>query len=135
MLEDIDRHALFNELHRSIEQSATVTVEQLMAGSPDLSYPPNHGLTAEEEAALATIDKTPAMASALRKLIADSAAAPIFELLCLVEGVTDAEIPEDVQEADERVKELMLHDGFNESYWAWRRRRPDPGWKLDTYEE
>ena len=28
----------------------------------------------------------------------------------------------------------MSHDQFFESYWEWRERRPDPGWKLDTYE-
>lgn len=134
MFEGIDRHALFNELHRSVERSAAVAVEQLMTGVPDLAYPPNHGFSPDEQTALASIPKTAEMWSALRKLIASTAATPIFDLLCLLDGVTDAEQPEDVQDADAMATELMLHDGFYESYWAWRRRRPDPGWRLDTYE-
>ncbi|MEO2091977.1 MAG: hypothetical protein ABGY75_21190 [Gemmataceae bacterium] len=134
MLEDIDRHALFDELHRSVERSASAAVEQLLAGAPNLAYPPNYGLTPDEQAALASIQKSPAMGSALRKLIASAAATPIFDLLCLVDGVADAEMPQDVRESDATAVELMLHDGFYESYWAWRRRRPDPGWRLDTYD-
>lgn len=133
MLEDIDRHALFNELHSSVERSATVAVEQLMAGIPDLLYPPNHGFLPDEEAALMSITKTSAMARALRKLLASTAATPIFDLLSLVDGVADAPELDDVQEADSPAVDGMLHDGFYESYWAWRRRRPDPGWRLDTH--
>ncbi len=134
MLEDIDRHALFNELHRSVEQSATAAVEQLMTGIPDLAYPPNHGFLPDEVAALASIPKGPAMERALRKLIASAAATPIFDLLCLVDGVADAPELADVLESDSTAVDLMFHDGFYDSYWAWRRRRPDPGWRLDTYE-
>jgi hypothetical protein len=134
VLEDINRHALFNELHRSVEQSATVAVEQLMSGTPDLTYPPNHGFLADEVAALASIPKSQAMERALRKLIASAAATAIFDLLCLVDGVADAPELEDVRDSDSTAVDLMLHDGFYESYWAWRRRRPDPGWRLDTYE-
>jgi hypothetical protein len=135
VLEDIDRHALFNELHRSVERSAATAVEQLVAGTPELTYPPNHGFSADEAAALASIRKTAAMESALRKLIASAAATPVFDLLCLADGVADAASLADVQDADSMAVELMLHDGFYESYWAWRRRRPDPGWRLDTYKE
>lgn len=134
MLEDIDRHALFNVLHGNVEQSATKTIEQLMAGTPDLIYPPNYGLLPDEEAALASIPKTLAMERALRKLVASAVATPIFDLLCLVDGVADAPLLDDVQDADLSAANLMLHDGFFESYWAYRRRRPVPGWRLDTYD-
>ena len=133
MLEDIDRHALFNELHCSIERTATSAVKELMSGVPDLIYPPNHGLLQDEESALASIAKGPAMERALRKLIASAAATPIFDLLCLADGVSDVPALGDIKATDLTATELMLHDGFYESYWAWRRRRPDPGWRLDTY--
>jgi hypothetical protein len=29
-------------------------------------------------------------------------------------------------------EDVFLHDDFFESYWLWRKRRPDPGWKLDN---
>ena len=134
MLEDIDRHSLFNELHRSVEQTATTSVEGLMAGGPSLAYPPNHGFSPDEETALASIPKTPAMERALRKMVASAAATTIFDLLCLIDGVADAPPVDDVVDSDATAVDLMLHDGFYESYWAWRRRRSDPGWRLDTYE-
>ncbi len=134
MLKDIDRNALFHEMHRSIEEAATVAVNQLTAGEPQLTYPPNHGLLPDELAALDAIPKTPAMERALRKLIADAAAYPIFHLLCLTDGVSDPTEVSDVDERDRVAAAMMLHDGFYESYWAWRRRRPDPGWRLDAYE-
>ncbi len=133
MFGGIDRHVLFHEIHRSIEESATVAVEQLMAGSPDLTYPPNHGLTPDEAAALESIPKTPEMERALRKVVASAAAGPLFRLFCLVDGVADPPVALEVEERD-RLADLPLHDGLFESYWAWRRRRLDPGWKLDTYE-
>jgi hypothetical protein len=134
VFEDIDRHALFNELHKSVERSAATVAEQLIAGIADLNYPPNYGFSSEEEAALAAIPKSPAMLSALRKVIASAAATPLFDLFCLVDGVADAERLEDILDSDATAAESMFHDGFYESYWAWRRRRPDPGWRLDTYE-
>lgn len=133
MLDNIDRHALFHEIHRAIEESATATVRQLMSGSPELSYPPNHGLSPDEIAALGSIKNTPEMQHALRKLIADAAAHPIFHLFSLAEGVVDPPTLEDVQDRERTAAEIMLHDGFYDSYWAWRRRRPDVGWRLDTY--
>ena len=134
MFEDIDRHALFNELHRTIEHSAASAVAELMHGVPELGYPPNHGFLPDEESALASIPRTPAMERALRKLIASAAASPMFDLLCLIDEVADAPAVEDVQDSDAMAIELMFHDGFYESYWAWRRRRPDPGWRLDKLE-
>jgi hypothetical protein len=104
-----------------------------MAGRPELTYPPNQGFLPDEAAAVDSIPRTPAMERALRKLIASAAAKPIFHLLCLADGVTEAPPLEDVQDRDETAVEIMLHDRFGESYWAWRRCRPDAGWRLDVY--
>jgi len=134
MLEDINRHALFHEMHRSVEETAAVVTDCLMKGSPDLTYPPNNGFSADEADALRSIPKTDAMARALRKLIADAASYPMFHLLCLADGVVDPPDLDDIEEGDHSAVQIALHDGFHESYWAWRRRRPDPGWRLDNYE-
>jgi hypothetical protein len=135
LLEEIDRRALFHEMHRTIEETATVTVRNLMRGSSDLTYPPNCGLSSDEIAALQSLKKTPAMETALRKVIADAAAYPIFHLLSIADGVADPPDINEVSADDQTAVEITLHDGFYESYWAWRRRRPDPGWRLDTYAE
>jgi hypothetical protein len=131
MLEEVSRHAMFQEIHRTIEESATRTAHALLVGYPDLTYPPNAGLLPDEIAALKSIPKSASMESALRKLFADAASHPVFHLMCLADGVADA--PE-FNGTEDRDDSLMLHDAFFESYWAWRKRRPDPGWKLDTYE-
>jgi hypothetical protein len=133
LLEGIDRHTLFHELHRSIEESASVAAGHLSRGSYDLTYPPNCGLSADEVAALQALPKSAALESALRKVIADAAAYPLFHLLSLADGVADPPIITDVPKDGHATADLMLHDGFNESYWDWRQRRPDPGWRLDTY--
>jgi hypothetical protein len=135
VLEKIDRQALFHEIHRSIEEAATATVERISAGEFTLTYPPNHGFSSDELAALELIPITPAMTSALRKLFANAAAYPVFHLFSLADGVADPPVLSDVQKSDHIAAELMLHDGFYESYWAWRCRRPDPGWRLDTFED
>ncbi len=135
LLEEIDRHALFHEMHRTIEETATVTASNLMRGAYDLTYPPNCGLLPDEAVALQSLMKSPAMESALRKVLADAAAYPMFHLLSIADGVADPPDIESVSADDQTAAEMMLHDGFYESYWAWRRRRPDPGWRLDTYAE
>lgn len=133
MLEKIARHALFHEIHRVIEETATVSAQRLVRGSPELTYPPNCGFSADEAAAIRSLTQTPAMESALRKIIADAAAYPIFHLLSFADGVADAPDIGEVAADEQTAVEIMLHDGFYESYWAWRRRRPDPGWRLDVY--
>lgn len=134
MLEDLDRHTLFHEMHRSIEEAATVSVKKLMDHAPELDYPPNHGFLPDELDALTSLPRTQALERALRKVIADAAAYPLFHLLCLLDGVADAPELEGVAACDQGDVEIMLHDGLYESYWAWRRRRADPGWRLDTYD-
>jgi hypothetical protein len=48
LLGDIDRHALFHEMHRSIEETATMAVQKLMAGAAEVIYPPNNGFLQDE---------------------------------------------------------------------------------------
>jgi len=96
----------------------------------------------EDAAVLRSASQGAVALPGLRKIIADAMAAPVFRLCCLIDGVAD---PDDAEgawptfhlaEADENAHEhLMLHDAFFDSYWLWRDRRPDPGWKLDTFED
>ena len=134
MFDQTDRHALFHEMHRSIEESATHSVRQLMEGVPELTYPPNHGFKKDELEALEALPRTPALERALRKIVADAVAHPLFHILSLADGVADFPELKDVRKVDQLATEIRLHDGFYESYWAWQRRRPDPGWRLDVYD-
>ena len=133
MLEDISRHALFHEMHRTIEEAATGALTRLMQGIPELTYPPNNGFLADELEALESLPRSPALERALRKIVANAAAYPLFHLMCLADGVADPPALGDMVDGD-AVDDDMLHDQFYETYWAWRRRRPDPGWLLDTYD-
>jgi len=119
-----------------------------------LSYPPNSGFTTAEGNALSGIPQVPGMESALRKTIASAAAAPLFRLLSILDGVADPPLgaPDEAgrcwlgaqiepnrwngeAEAIAKRESLgFLHNQFYESYWTWRNKRSDPGWKLDTHE-
>ena len=141
-LTEKQRTALLTDLHREIESVATRAV-RVMAGTretPDLAYPPNGGLTPVESAALASIPGNPALESALRKMVADAAAGAVFHLFCLIDGVADpinyegTWMPLPVGKGKD-ADGGMLHDQFVDSYWHWRKQRPDPGWLLDNYED
>lgn len=135
------RTALMTDLHRQIE-SAAVRAAQAIVGSqetPHLTYPPNGGLTPVERAALTSLTRSPALDSALRRVVADAAADAIFHLFCLLDGVADPinytgtwmPLPVGKGNADGG----MLHDEFMGSYWEWRSQRPDAGWRLDNFED
>src|SRR5687767_9568842 len=129
MLTHEQRLALFLEMHRNIEEAAAEAASQLMNSSPpDLVYPPNHGFTSEEELALARLPASPALESALRKVIASGASVPLFGLLQLFDGVRDPEhysriwlgirlhaVPEDGEEDDEEPP--FLYHQFGDTYW------------------
>jgi hypothetical protein len=141
VLTDSQRNALFVELHREIELAATRAAE-IIAGVklPNaLAYPPNGGFTSEEGAALSSAAPRPEAVAAFRKIIADAAAAPLFTLFSLLDGVSDPQdfdgqwAPFHIAHATDTEREhLMLHDVLFDSYWLWRDCRPNPGWSLDT---
>ena len=142
MLDDKQREALFVTVHREVEAAATKAAE-VIAGQmarPDLAYPPNGGLTPAEGDALAAVSLGPEAQAAVRKVVADAAAAPLFAFLSLLDGVADPDRfdgswgPFHIAPAtDAEYESLMLHDVLFDTYWLWRDRRPNPGWALDTY--
>ena len=141
MLTQRDKESLFIEVHRAIEAAATRTAAALRTGALELTYPPNAGLSPAEQAALESLHITPDSESALRKVVADAASAPLFQLFALLDGVGDPGGYDDVwlglvlsKPGEDEEGGEMLHDEFFDSYWWWRERRPDPGWKLDVYE-
>jgi hypothetical protein len=133
------------EMHRSIERAATGMAEQLQSSKiPSLLYPPNDGFTEDEIAAIRDLQISSSLKSALRKVIASAASEPLYHLICILDGIGDPmELDEpwlgarieprsNKTEGSEDIEPLRYD--FYESYWAWRHRRPNPGWRLDTYE-
>jgi hypothetical protein len=130
-------------LHRSIEQQSEAVAAKITAQAPRTpAYPPNGGLTDEEQAALKALEPDPALHSGLRKLIAGATAAVVFELFNFIDG-TGAPAGEqpwgafhiDKMSKDEARRQVFLHDTFYETYWDWRKVRPDPGWRLDVLKD
>ena len=132
--------AILIECHKAIEESASIAASKLVNQSctHDLIYPPNAGLSESELRALESLKNTPELESALRKIIANAAAIPLFSLFSCIDGVADPSTygkdwfglrlsqPVD-DESDE-----MLHDSFFEMYWRWQKIRNGTGWKLDN---
>lgn len=141
MLSPAQLDALMLEVHQAIEDSARIATGSLTPEGrpPHLAYPPNGGLSDEESVALSGLAENPHVVSGLRKVIADAIATPFFRFLNLLDGTGDPlHLKDDDWPGFELVEaengQQMLHDYFFESYWAWRERRPDPGWRLDNYE-
>ena len=141
MLSPAQMDALMLDVHRGIEDAARHATNALVADAkvPRLSYPPNGGLSDQERVALTGLADTPVTVSGLRKLIADAIAGSFFTFFNLLDGTGD---PMHLHGDDWPGFELveaenggqMLHEYFFETYWAWRDRRPDPGWRLDNLE-
>ena len=143
MLTDAQMTALMLHVHATIEDHARYAANAL-APSGRLSrpsYPPNGGYTEAEVAALDGLASTPDRVSGLRKLVAEAIASTVFSLFNVIDGTGDPLTSTDwlgfelVELDDDADVVPMLHDEFFETYWAWRERRPDPGWTLDMLDD
>jgi hypothetical protein len=139
-------NVLFLQIHKAIEETADKAATSLTNHSADelISYPPNGGLNEIESESLKTIKTDDNVKSGLRKVIADSCATVVFDILANIDGVSDPvtdfekwkgiKLVDDSDEI-EAPDDLMLHDKLYDSYWAWRKRRENKEWKLDNYVE
>jgi hypothetical protein len=139
--------ALLLDLNQDIEEYAEATVKQIIEerNFDFLSYPPNCGLTDLEKAELRKLDNNEHLKNALRKIISDNSAGVVFNMLNLIDGTGSPKLHYDnwsgVKLVDEEHQkgahqfDDMLHDGFFETYWEWRKVRGDKKWKLDTFDD
>ncbi len=127
------QQALFFEMHKEIAEATTVALNWFGVSQhgTDVTYPPGETLTTEERVALKNLELSPAARSALRKVVADTASAPLFRLFSLMDGVSDPELgdlefwsgvgfADKPSAADD--EETMLHDEFYSSYWEYKSR-------------
>ena len=127
-------------LHHSIERKSDALAAKIASQNPPApTYPPNGGLTTEEQAALKSLKPGAELHSGLRKLIAGATAAVVFELFNFIDGTGDpwgetawGSFHIDKMTKEEARRQIFLHDTFYETYWDWRKVRPDPGWRLDV---
>src|SRR5262249_45753367 len=91
IMTDAQRNLLFLELHKHIERVAQETAESLVGlrEPATVTYPPNGGLTSDEAMSIRSHARDVESLGALRKLIADAVAAPVFHLCALLDGVSD----------------------------------------------
>src|SRR5688572_16795676 len=139
--------ALLLDLNQNIEEYAEFTVKNIIEDKnfDILTYPPNCGMTDLEKAELKKLDNNENLKNALRKIIADSAAGVIFNMLNLFDGTgspklhydrwTGVKLVDEEPNSDSELFKDTLHDCFFETYWAWKKLRGDKKWKLDTYDE
>lgn len=106
-------------IHNSIN-SCSIT------GVTDITYPPGTELTEAEKEELKKLTNNSVLKSALQKLTADAAASVVFDIFCLIDGVTDPDDEwtgiklEDIDESEELASDEMLHDKFYDSYREWK---------------
>ena len=141
MLDEAQRRALLLHMHRSIEEVAAKVASELQSGTPSLLYPPNSGFTDKESGSLAQLSSIPCLESALRKVVASAAASVLYYLIVILDGIGDpadyegewlgATIEPVLYDPDATDPEPWRYDFFD-SYWEWRKTRPDTGWCLDN---
>jgi hypothetical protein len=134
-----NRNTLLVSLHQLIEESANNIVNNIFNGRIKglITYPPNGGLTEQEEKAISQIENSDTLKSALRKILASNTGDVYFDFFNLIDGTTDPEkgdwtgvtIVDISEENDEHIE--FLHDEFFATYWDWRKKRKNSNWKLD----
>lgn len=138
-LNEEERKTLLLELHKLIETAAAQAVRRIARREPvgALSYPVGGRLTAAEAEALGRWDAAPEAVRAVRKVVADAVAWPVYDLLCMIDGAREPEgweiqwQPFEISAAEEGSPPGTLHTAFQETYQEWQRLRPDPGWSLE----
>jgi hypothetical protein len=126
MDQDSLRRTLLRELHEKIDAAAAAGLAMVESCGVQPVYPPGVELTDGELAALAALHLPADVRSALKKILRDVAARPLFDLFALVDGVADpggSETSEpwlgvslvERQEGDD----AMWHDDLFETYWEY----------------
>ncbi|MFN6943314.1 MAG: hypothetical protein ACK4ND_00090 [Cytophagaceae bacterium] len=146
-LSNSNANTLLLDTHQDIEEYAGILVTNILDRKDFnfMTYPPNCGLTEQEIEALKQLNNNEHLRNALRKVIADSSAGVVFNMLNLFDGtgfpkndngdwsglkVIDEEPCENPEPVDD-----WLHDKFYETYWKWKEIRGNKDWNLDKHEE
>lgn len=144
-LSEHNRNTMMLFLQQKIEEKAANIVEQIEKGETTdfLTYPPNGGLTEEENLSLQKLKNDATFKNALRKILADNSAGVLFELLNVIDGTSDPDeelgewseisLVDKTDEIEENPE--MLHNELYSKYWDWKEIRPNKNWMLDKDDE
>lgn len=135
-LSNINVKALLLDIHQDIEEFADFAVTNIFDTKDyKLAYPPDLGLMEIEIAELEKLANNSHLKSALRKIIADSSAGVIFNMLNLFDGTTSPKndngdwsglkLVDEEPIANATPVDDFLHDKFYETYWDWKEIRGD----------
>ncbi|WP_282050324.1 hypothetical protein [Maribacter aquivivus] len=143
-LSENNKKTLLVSIHKLIEENASYTVNDLEHKRTNqlINYPSNGGLTELEKSELEKMELNSTLKSALRKVFASNTADVIFSFLNIIDGTSDPTVEFGewkevmlVDFNDGNEMDSMLHDDFYETYWDWKEKRINPGWKLDLLDE
>ncbi|ALM49584.1 hypothetical protein AMR72_12130 [Flavobacterium psychrophilum] len=116
-LSDKNIHSLMLDIHNSINDYSSTLSE-------DITYPPGSELNDAEKEELHKLSSNDVLKSALKKIIANTAADVVFNIFSVIDGVTDPQgewTGVTLVDTDENHEpEQMLHDTFYETYWDWK---------------
>lgn len=139
-LSDENRDIFLTNAHAIIEDEANFSASKIEFGKINqlIDYPPNGGLTDDENKEILKLKGNPILKSALRKVIASSSASVFFSILNVIDGTSSPEVKSDewddvmlVDMGDDFEEGEMLHDEFYSTYWKWKSQRLNKNWKLD----
>lgn len=132
-LSEQNRTTLLLHLHKTIEESANNTANDILAGRVNhiIDYPQNGGLNETEKRALNELKGNEEIRNALRKLFASNCASVLFDFFNIIDGTGDPDprtgnweevmIVDMPENFDEHIE--FLHDHFYDTYWKWKEKR------------
>ena len=143
-LSEENKMSLLVSIHQLIEERANHTINDIenQRINQVINYPPNGGLTELEKSELLKLNLSPNLKSALRKVLASSTSDVFFSFLNILDGTIDPTVEYGewgevmlVDFDEENEMDSMIHDDFYSTYWDWKEKRTNPGWKLDLLDE
>lgn len=124
-------------IRKMIEEYSNHLASELANGSLEdqVTYPPNTKFADKELVSLQLLASNQHLQSTIAKLVANNTASVFFDFFTLIDGTSDldetlgewtelafVDKTDDIEPTDE-----MLGDKLYETYWQWRKLRPDAG--------
>ncbi len=130
-LSESNAKTLLIAVHEDIDEYTDNAISNIFGqGDNALTYPPDVKLSADEIEALNKLFATDKLKSALKKIISDTSAAIIFNLLNNIDGTSNPKhssddwigvklVDEEPDPNDDNIADF-LHDEFYATYWDWQ---------------
>jgi hypothetical protein len=143
-LSEENKMSLLVSIHKLIEINSDYSADSIENNTLDqlINYPPNGGQTESEKLELSKLEGNTLLKSALRIVMASNVSDVFFGFLNILDGTSDPLIEYEkwsevmlIDFSEQKEVDSMLHDDFFGTYWDWKEKRGNPGWKLDLLDE